>query len=123
MTRVFEGCFDFLSALADHKQDRFSDGNVIVLNSLSMLDRATARMQAESTDANLNLVWSYLDRDKAGQEATAKLLTAFDGAHDQSILYDGFKDYSEFWTEKVMRERLDREHARARKRELDTFER
>jgi hypothetical protein len=88
-----------------------------------MLDRATTRIQAESTDANLNLVWSYLDRDRAGQEATAKFLTVFDGAHDQSILFDGFKDYSEFWTEKVMRERLDREHARARKRELDTFER
>jgi hypothetical protein len=123
MTRVFEGCFDFLSALADHKQDRFGDGNVIVLNSLSLLDRATARIQAQVTDANLNLVWSYLDRDKAGQEATAKIITAFDDAHDQSILYDGFKDYSEYWTEKAMRERLDREHARARKRELESMDR
>jgi Toprim-like len=123
MTRVFEGCFDLLSALADHKKDRFGDGNVIVLNSLSLLDRAIARIQAETTDANLNLVWSYLDRDKAGQEATAKIITVFDGAHDQSILYDGFKDYSEYWTEKVMRERLDREHARARRRELESMDR
>ena len=43
---VFEGSFDFLSALAYYKHDR-PQSNVLVLNSVSLIDRAIRELQSQ----------------------------------------------------------------------------
>jgi hypothetical protein len=89
---VFEGFFDFLSVLTHYGRDR-AQGNVMVLNSLSMLPRGIELMKA----SRIARIHAYLDHDEAGvrglqflaeQEAWQVL--------DASPLYAGFKDANEF---------------------------
>jgi len=90
---VFEGFFDFLSVLAHYRKDK-AEANVLVLNSMSMLDRGIERLQA----AQVNKLYTYLDRDAAGEKGLATL-QAVPGWQvlDASRLYAGFKDANEFW--------------------------
>ena len=91
---VFEGFFDFLSVLAHYRKDR-AEANVLVLNSMSMLDRGIARLQA----AKVTKLYTYLDHDAAGEKGLATL-QAMPGWQvlDASGLYAGFKDANKFWT-------------------------
>lgn len=90
---VFEGFFDFLSVLAHYRKDR-AEANVLVLNSLAMLDCGMERLQA----AQVNKLYTYLDHDSAGEKGLATL-QAVPGWQvlDASGLYAGFKDANEFW--------------------------
>lgn len=89
---VFEGFFDFLSVLAHYKKDQ-AEANVLVLNSMAMLDRGMERLQV----APVNKLYAYLDRDKAGEKGLA-VLQAVPGWQvlDSSGLYVGFKDANQF---------------------------
>lgn len=91
---VFEGFFDFLSVLAHYRKDR-AEANVLVLNSMAMLDRGIARLQA----AEVNKLYAYLDHDSAGARGLATLQAVPSWqVLDASGLYAGFKDANEFWT-------------------------
>jgi hypothetical protein len=98
---VFEGVFDFLSALAWAKTEHPA-GNVLVLNSVAFLERGIARLQG----AGVTTVQSYLDHDQAGRLALAGLQRAAQEGQgtggsamtvdDQSGVYAGYKDFNEF---------------------------
>lgn len=89
---VFEGFFDFLSVLKHYKRDR-ATGNVLVLNSIALMERGIERMNTMKIDR----IHGYLDHDQAGKAGLA--LLGERGAWqvlDASSLYAGFKDANEF---------------------------
>ena len=89
---VFEGFFDFLSVLAHYKRES-SQANVLVMNSVSLMDRAIERLGTENT----RKIYGYLDHDEAGENG---LKTLRDGGQwemvDASGLYLGHKDANAF---------------------------
>lgn len=97
---VFEGFFDFLSVLTHYGREQ-ANANVLVLNSVSLVERAKRRLQVEETQK----LYAYLDQDDAGRAGLATL-----GNHDAwamvdaSTLYTGHKDANEFLVERMHRQ-------------------
>lgn len=85
---VFEGFIDFLSA----EKLGYNEGNdIIVLNSVSNLNKAIAPL------AEYSVVCCYLDNDVAGRAALARLQREFgDKVMDKSSLYPKHKDLNEY---------------------------
>lgn len=106
---VFEGVFDFLAALVWHGRDR-AQGNVLVLNSVSLLRRGIEHLRA----AELASVHAYFDHDKAGCLALAELKSALGALRLENALqsaidvvdasegYSGYKDVNEYVIARVM---------------------
>ena len=89
---LFEGFFDFLSLLTHYQRDHAS-GNVLVLNSLSLMPRGIERMDAIGT----RHIHAYLDHDPAGARALATLQARAPWqVTDASILYADYKDANAF---------------------------
>jgi Toprim-like/CHC2 zinc finger len=89
---VFEGVFDFLSVLAHHKKER-ANANVLVLNSVSLLEEGMTRMALAEVDR----VYAYLDHDAAGKTGLEALAARWpEGLEDASTLYAGHKDANDF---------------------------
>lgn len=65
---IFEGVFDYLSAVAQTKHNGFK-GDAIVLNSLSCLKQIAPYIQ----NYGYRVAYSWLDNDKAGECATTSL--------------------------------------------------
>ncbi|MBL8564336.1 MAG: toprim domain-containing protein [Hyphomicrobiaceae bacterium] len=91
---VFEGPYDFLSWLAMRELTE-PDCAVIILHSLSLKARA---FHAINTHGFGRIVL-YLDRDEAGRTVTRWLQRELGhrNAVDRSPLYEGFKDFNEWW--------------------------
>jgi DNA primase len=91
---VFEGMFDFLSAIEYH--NHAPKCTAIVLNSLSNLSKALPLIQQAQK------VFIYFDRDEnqAGQKATAKLVNLVENCQDMSHIYQNFNDFNDFLTNK-----------------------
>jgi hypothetical protein len=85
---VFEGFFDFLSALVYYKVQR-SHHSVIILNSTSNLN-SIQNILSEFTQ-----IYSYLDNDAGGLKALNRLEKWKLPVVDRSHIYTGFKDFSE----------------------------
>lgn len=89
---VFEGFFDFLSVLTHHQKER-ANSNVLVLNSVALLEEGMTRMAL----ADVNRVYAYLDHDAAGKSSLDALAVRWpEGLQDSSGLYLGHKDMNEF---------------------------
>jgi len=87
---IFEGFFDFLSMIEYVKKRPAAD--VIVLNSLSLLPVAIQQLR------DYKSIHCYLDCDAAGRGALNTLKKELGAAvTDQSGLYEGYKDLSEWW--------------------------
>ena len=91
---IFEGFFDFLSALEYF--GRRPAGDTIVLNSLSMLDRALSHIK----NGKYRQITLFLDNDPAGIEAAGRIRREFTGCQivDGSKLYKGKKDFNGWLT-------------------------
>jgi len=89
--KIFEGFMDFLSYVEMHKNAHFSD--YIVLNSVSLLDKAIEAIQGKYEQIEL-----YLDNDKAGDEATKKFIknNSRSKVIDKRKYYKNSKDLNEF---------------------------
>jgi hypothetical protein len=87
---IFEGSFDFLSAIEHFKSSPRC--TAIVLNSVSNLSKAMPQLTGATT------IYSYLDNDDAGKKATQKMRDAGLNVLDQSSLYSAhnFKDFNDF---------------------------
>lgn len=90
---VFEGFFDFLSALMYH-QTTTSKHSIVVLNSTANIAKSLPILAGYQT------IHAYLDNDEAGRKALTKLETNGINVVDGSFLYEGFKDFNEFWMTK-----------------------
>lgn len=85
---VFEGFFDFLSALV-YFNVQASKNSVVVLNSTSNLNAATVTL------SDYTNVYSYLDNDKGGLNALNQMRKQGLPIIDRSNIYAGYKDFSE----------------------------
>ncbi|RZK21611.1 MAG: hypothetical protein EOO43_10505 [Flavobacterium sp.] len=85
---VFEGFFDFLSALVYYDVPKPSY-TTIILNSTTNLKQALPYLQ------KANLVNAYLDNDSTGKNALAQLHSMGVKVKDRSQLYAGYKDLNE----------------------------
>lgn len=86
---LFEGFFDFLSALAFFGTSKALN-TVIVLNSLSLLPQAKERLN------KAEIIHTFLDRDKHGLATVEKLRNDKINIVDRSIIYNGYKDFNEY---------------------------
>lgn len=84
---VFEGFFDALSYI--ELQENLKE-DILVLNSISMLNKAKNYLQ------NYSEIFLFLDNDPAGKKTKDELLSSFSNAIDYSFLYNGNKDLNEF---------------------------
>ena len=96
MVLVFEGFFDFLSYLTDHKITEIKD-SVIVLNSTMLEKKARELLESVAfSEANF-----FLDNDEAGRKAFQSLSAGLPyPVKDKSVVYFGFKDYNEYFVSK-----------------------
>jgi hypothetical protein len=87
---LFEGVFDLLSYVEMRKSDRYRQ-DFMVLNSLANLKGAMPEIQ------KYGQVALFLDRDKAGKEATEQLVQSLPQCRDHSEFILPYKDLNECW--------------------------
>lgn len=87
---IFEGMFDFLSALKENPA--LKEDHLFVLNSLSMSGRVIHFLLSSS---DIDRIALYLDHGKGGREFTEHFKKHFPTAEDRSWLYKGYDDYNE----------------------------
>ncbi|GAA4331750.1 toprim domain-containing protein [Mucilaginibacter gynuensis] len=83
---VFEG---FINALSWLHHNRKAGDSLIILNSLSLLDRAIEKAKQFST---INI---YFDRDKAGFQASKDFIKILPYASDRSSAFENYNDYND----------------------------
>lgn len=88
---VFEGFFDFMSALTYFGVETFAR-KAIILNTTSFLGGLYPMM----ADNKMN--WMYLDNDTTGKNRIGEMEVYGLPYRDCSYLYDGFKDFNEMIT-------------------------
>lgn len=100
---LFEGAFDFLSALCREGKDTFED-DAIILNSVAKLKEATGYIQTNP----YTRIQLWLDNDKAGLAATAALI---DFAEEKNLritaqnrLYANYKDVND-WHQAMLKQK------------------
>ena len=94
--KVFEGFMDFLSFLEFKKGMEKSD--YIIMNSTSLIDKTIKAIQGKYDHVDL-----YLDNDKSGDEATAKIILECGcNTEDKRVFYKGFNDLNSRLINKVV---------------------
>ncbi|SNV35180.1 DNA primase (bacterial type) [Chryseobacterium taklimakanense] len=88
--RIFEGFTDYLSFKILEQHLEKSPSDYLILNSVSMINRATDLLK---TYSNIEL---YLDNDRTGNAVTKIINRRFPEAEDCRILYPNHKDLNEF---------------------------
>ncbi len=88
---VFEGVFDFLSAVEYYG---LPTSTAIVLNSVSNLNKAIPHLQKAEK------VYTFLDNDDAGKKAVQKMKEVGLLVIDKSNIYDKFNDFNDFLVNK-----------------------
>ena len=89
---IFEGFFDFISALQYFNMQNFKN-DTIILNSISMTESA-----AEYININgYKIAYLFVDNDKAGNKAKERLETLCKNTNieDKRSYFMGFKDFNE----------------------------
>jgi hypothetical protein len=100
---VFEGFIDFLSYKTHMERDRNVEKlperqtDFLILNSLSFFEISRSLMERHQS------IRLYLDHDKAGFTQTQKALHLSPKYQDGSHLYNGFKDFNDFLTHRLLR--------------------
>ncbi len=84
---VFEG---FMDALSYIELNEILEDDILVLNSIALLDKAKIVLQ------NYDEINLYFDHDRAGEKATRGLIYSFPNAKDCSGIYQEYKDLNEF---------------------------
>jgi hypothetical protein len=86
---VFEGFFNFLSALTYYGK-HLPSSHTIVLNSVTNLKQALPTLEKAQT------VFCYLDNDRAGQNALSAIEATGVMVVDRSTIYRGYNDFNDF---------------------------
>lgn len=94
---VFEGFFDFLSALQFFGVEKF-DETVVVLNSLSFVGSCLDRLKKGNN-------YMFLDNDDAADKALEILHEEGVTFTDERKLYKGYKDFNEYLINETERQR------------------
>ncbi len=84
---VFEG---FIDALSFVEMKPFFNGNLLVMNSISLLNRTKEYLQ------NYSEIHLFLDNDKAGENCKTSILESFPEAKDHTKIYALHKDLNDY---------------------------
>jgi CHC2 zinc finger/Toprim-like len=87
---IFEGFFDFLSYQFIHQNQEIPVTNFLILNSLSFFERSVLLMEKHES------IHLYLDNDNAGKKWLDFAQKRSQKYHDESKLYEGYKDLNEW---------------------------
>ncbi len=92
---IFEGMFNFFSAITHFGKANFMQNDILILNSISFQEQAISYLKDRPQYKKLSL---FLDNDAAGQEATEKFKTQFpDKLIEPSFaLYLSHNDFNDF---------------------------
>lgn len=88
--RLFEGFFDFLSFLQVQDILEMGETDYLILNSISLINRA------EEIAQNYSKIELFLDNDSAGDKATETLIQKLKSCDDNRLLYRNFKDLNDY---------------------------
>ena len=99
---IFEGFTDFLSFQVLHKNLPENSQDFVVLNSVSLFERARPFMEQHQS------IRLYLDRDAAGQNCSKRALSMSNKYTDESKLYKNHKDFNDWMVNsgKLQKKRL-----------------
>lgn len=86
---VFEGFMDALSFLTMKRINQFRQ-NTVILNSVTNLPKVETYLRSQEK------VYTFLDNDEAGQQATARLKSICKSLSDQSVFYARYKDLNAY---------------------------
>ena len=89
---VFEG---FMDALSFVEMKPFFIGDLLVMNSISLLNRTKDHLK------NYSEIHLFLDNDKAGENCKNSILKSFPEAKDHSEIYFPHKDLNEYLLSKI----------------------
>ena len=89
---VFEG---FIDALSFVEMKPFYNGDILVMNSISLLNKTKNHLQ------NYPEIHLFLDNDKAGENCKNSILKSFPEAKDHSEIYFPHKDLNEYLLSKI----------------------
>lgn len=92
---VFEGFMDMLSFV---EMKRFFKGDVLVMNSIALLNKTKEHLN------NYSEIHLFLDNDHAGKVCKNEILKSFPKANDCSVIYSEHKDLNEFLIERIKKE-------------------
>ena len=92
---VFEG---FTDALSFVEMKPFFNGNLLVMNSISLLNRTKEYLQ------NYSEIHLFLDNDKAGENCKNSILNSFPEAKDYSEIYSPHKDLNDYLLSRIKSE-------------------
>ncbi|MDV3871047.1 hypothetical protein CMT47_11625 [Elizabethkingia anophelis] len=92
---VFEG---FMDALSFVEMKPFYKGDVLVMNSISLINKTKEHLKNYS---EINL---FLDNDKAGENCKTSILKSLTEAKDHSGIYFPYKDLNEYLVAKIKTE-------------------
>lgn len=84
---VFEG---FIDALSFVEMKPFFNGNLLVMNSISLLNRTKEYLQ------NYSEIHLFLDNDKAGENCKTSILESFPETKDHTKIYALHKDLNDY---------------------------
>jgi len=87
---IFEGFTDFLSFMAIHKNQAAPARDFVILNSVSLFEKARPFMEQHET------IRLYLDRDTTGQNCSRYALSLSNKYQDESSLYQHHKDLNDW---------------------------
>jgi len=91
---VFEGFMDFLSYVVHEGGNYREDKHVILLNSVSLLDRAFKALKK----LQATYIHCFLDNDTSGKKTLQRFQETYGNKRviDHSKIYADFKDFNEF---------------------------
>lgn len=92
---VFEG---FMDALSFVEMKPFFIGDVLVMNSISLLNKTKNHLQ------NYPEIHLFLDNDKAGENCKNSILNSFPEAKDYSEIYSPHKDLNDYLLSRIKSE-------------------
>ncbi len=84
---VFEG---FMDALSFVEMKPFFNGNLLVMNSISLLNKTKDHLK------NYSEIHLFLDNDKAGENCKNSILKSFPEAKDYTEIYALYKDLNDY---------------------------
>ncbi len=96
---VFEG---FMDALSFVEMQRSFAGDIIVMNSIALLNKSIECLKNYS-DINL-----FLDNDNAGIKCKSQIIKSFPEAKDHSGIYSNHKDLNEFLIHRIKNDVADK---------------
>ena len=89
---VFEGFTDALSFI---EMKRFFKGDLLVMNSISLLNKTKEYLQ------NYSDIHLFLDNDRAGESCKNEILKSFSEAKDHSKIYFPHKDLNDYLLSRI----------------------